>query len=78
MCGRMQRAYVVKVEYPSLGSGAPTIETVYVLADHQDDAARLVRIGLRLSDDQVLSVVRMLSEQETKALSIKPFQVKHA
>lgn len=77
MSGDVQTGFQVEVAHAPLGASAARIETVYVLADDQDAAAELVRVGLRL-DDQKIKVVRMLHQNELKALALKPFQVKHA
>lgn len=77
MFGGMQTGFQVEVVHPALGALAPRIETVYVLAEDQDAAVTLVRVGLRLEDQQI-KAVRMLHQDEIKALGLKPFQVKHA
>lgn len=68
-------AYVVQVRRESLGSGGPSFETVCALGDDEPAALKLVRTALRL-DDEKLAVLRVLSEAETEALGLKPFQVK--
>lgn len=68
-------AYVVQVRRESLGSGAPSYKSVCAIADNEDGALKLVKTALRL-DDEVLQVIRALSESEAHTLGLKPFQVK--
>lgn len=68
-------AYVVQIRRESLGSGGPTFESVCALADDEAAVLKLVRTALRLEDEK-LTVLRPLSDDEAHAMGLKPFQVK--
>lgn len=72
---RSMPAYVVQIRRESLGSGGPTFESVCALADDEAAVLKLVRTALRLEDEK-LTVLRTLSDDEAQAMGLKPFQVK--
>jgi len=69
-------AYVVQIRRESLGSGAPSIETVCALGDDEAAVLKLVRTAMQL-EDEALEIVRTMREDEVQRLGLKPFQVKH-